>query len=84
MPSKPGQRSYRHKSTWMRSQRQAVLKKFGSACALCGYPGDDGKGQGLTQAHNVTPEMGGSNTIDNITLLCRSCHGRIDGSRRYE
>lgn len=67
----------------MRGQRQAVLEKFGRCCALCGNPGDDGNGKGLTQAHVVAHDEGGSDGIDNIVLLCRVCHGRMDGGRRY-
>lgn len=47
----------------------ALLKKFGYKCLRCGR-----EGVKLTPDHVVPISRGGSNTIDNIQPLCRSCN----------
>jgi 5-methylcytosine-specific restriction endonuclease McrA len=81
MGSAPGQRTYRHTSRWRGTQRQAILKRD-RYCRACGHPGDDGQGRGLMQAHIIRPEDGGTNTTENVVLLCRSCHARHDAAAR--
>lgn len=49
---------------------QSILDKFGNKCAICGAEGK------LTIDHIVPLSVGGSNTIDNIQPLCRSCNSR--------
>jgi 5-methylcytosine-specific restriction endonuclease McrA len=75
--------TYRYKKQWRGTQRQKVLDAFGRRCAYCGHPGDDGNGKGLTQAHVVAHRQGGGDGYDDVVLLCRRCHGRLDGGRRY-
>lgn len=88
MPSNRGQRSYRHTSTWRRTTRTTVLRRDGHRCRLCGHPGDDGKGKGLTLAHwphsRAQLQHAGVTNPDapeHIITACRRCHGHLDGGR---
>lgn len=57
-------------------------KKF-MVCASCGR--NDGKGDKmLTRDHIIPVAEGGSNTIDNIQILCLGCHKKKDNAVKKE
>lgn len=52
----------------------ALCERFGNRCVACG-------GEGLMTVDHVVPlSKGGSNTIDNIQPLCRTCNVRKNAS----
>lgn len=58
---------------WER-RRAMVFERDGRRCQNCGAAG-------RLEAHHITPiSEGGTNDLDNLTTLCRSCH--IDAHRR--
>jgi hypothetical protein len=51
-------------------KREAVFEMCLFKCADCG-------GVKMLDVHHITPmALGGSNDLDNLILLCRSCHGK--------
>jgi 5-methylcytosine-specific restriction endonuclease McrA len=56
--------------TYSREEWLALLKSHEGKCAKCGATED------ITADHIVPLALGGSNTIDNIQPLCRSCNSR--------
>lgn len=64
-----------------------VLARFGRKCAVCGTTKHLQIHHTDHKGHNV-PKRDRNNSLDNLQLLCRSCHGRLHGrvegwSRRY-
>ena len=57
-------------SHYLPEEWQEVLIKFDNLCAHCAKP------EKLTVDHVIPLSRGGSNTIDNIQPLCRSCNSR--------
>jgi 5-methylcytosine-specific restriction endonuclease McrA len=53
----------------------ALVEACGGACLACGVA----KPEDLTVDHVIPLALGGSNTIENIQPLCRTCNG-IKGS----
>lgn len=49
---------------------QMVLKSHNNACAICGAV------ENISIDHIVPLSKGGTNTIDNVQPLCRSCNSR--------
>ena len=74
------QRNYRFKGAWRGSTRREVLAAWGYSCALCRWPGSDGHGRGLHQAHLV-PWPLGPDDKSNLVPLCAPCHRRFDAGR---
>jgi len=56
-----------------RKLREEALRRYGRACAICGA--DDVP---LDVAYLVPIAAGGSNTIENLTILCPNHHRRMD------
>jgi 5-methylcytosine-specific restriction endonuclease McrA len=58
--------------------RISVLAEYNSTCQECGKSYQDLKrGQSELHVHHITPtKWGGSHDMDNLTLLCASCHGK--------
>jgi predicted restriction endonuclease len=75
-------RRYRHTSRWRTTTRTAVLAKTGNRCAVCGWPGQDGKGKGIHLAHIIEPELGGSNEACNLLPLCPTHHRGYDAGKQ--
>jgi len=73
-------RDYRFKGPWRGSLRRRVLAIWGARCAMCGWPGTDGKGNGLHLAHLVPAPIGAADET-NLVPLCASCHRRFDARR---
>lgn len=74
-------RSYRYKASWRGRDRQAMLRRDGYQCQVCGWTGQDGKGKGLMRAH-VIPAPYGPNTVENTVTLCPTHHAQFDAQRR--
>lgn len=55
---------------WMASEWRALRESLGDRCAYCGST------QRLTIDHVVPLVRGGSNSIDNLIVACRSCNSR--------
>ena len=53
--------------------RQALLKKFDNTCQSCGITGVP-----LELAHITPVSEGGSQEVNNFTVLCRDCHLLLD------
>lgn len=71
-------RSYRKTAAWQGGRvRKAVLERQGGRCALCGWPGEDGRGKGMHLAHLV-PWPFGADDESNLVGLCPSDHRRFD------
>lgn len=51
------------------TQWRELVEACGGRCLRCGSRGD------LTVDHIVPLSLGGSNTIDNVQPLCRTCNG---------
>lgn len=87
MPSRSGQRNYRHTRHWRGPLRRTVLRRDGYRCVFCGAPGADAKGKGLTLAHypHTHDELLAAghdpNHPSRIVTACVRCHGHIDGGR---
>lgn len=57
--------------------RSAAVAARDRVCTNCG----SGK---ILQAHHVVPlSKGGTNRLDNLTLLCRRCHRRTHGGKEF-
>lgn len=53
--------------------RQIAFEVLGRSCASCGAGYD-------LQVHHVRPvSQGGTNSLENLQVLCRSCHNKIHG-----
>lgn len=86
---KPG--SVYNTNSWKRGAfRQAVLAQTGGCCAKCGARGRTASPKGetvLTLAHKI-PErvrlaLRRPLAPQDCVPLCRKCHGKLDGGRRY-
>jgi len=64
---------------WRTHQRAERLAAAGYRCEHCGYPGTDGRGRGLHQAHLVPDRVGGPSDL--VIILCASCHRRYDAAQ---
>lgn len=82
--SRPGTIYQTHR--WRNRIRREVLKRAGFRCQSCHAPGREIGGTAtLTVAHIVparkAPHL--AEALHNLKALCRPCHGREDGGRRY-
>lgn len=57
--------------------RLLALEKYGAICSSCGTNGDIENP--LNVHHIVSPLVGGTNSLDNLQVLCHDCHGKIHG-----
>lgn len=74
-------RSYRKTAAWQGGRvRKAVLATTGGRCAICAWPGSDGRGRGMHLAH-VVPHPYGADDESNLVPLCASCHRSFDAAR---
>lgn len=59
--------------------RRAVIARDGHVCGICGgtctTPTDNGP-RGLTLDHLIPVSRGGSGTLENLRVACRSCNSR--------
>jgi hypothetical protein len=56
-------------------RREKVIKKYGNQCSNC-------NNWARLHLHHVVPlSKGGSNKIENLTLLCENCHSDSHGGR---
>jgi hypothetical protein len=54
--------------------RQQAIQLAKNKCKLCGYDGS-GAGRSILEIHHIKPlSKGGSNSLDNIVVLCPNCH----------
>lgn len=51
--------------------RNRIFTMYNNKCAKCGI------NKNLTVHHKIELSLGGSNTLDNLELLCRNCHEAI-------
>lgn len=56
--------------------RDAVLDEYGSRCQVCGRRGPEQGGLATLHVHHIErdPDGMGEHDMENLTLLCRSCH----------
>ena len=55
--------------------RTKALKVFGKKCVLCGL-------EGYVELHHIIPiSEGGTHDIENLQLLCDTCHRKTHGIR---
>lgn len=56
--------------------RKTVLEKYGHRCQSCGRRGPKNGGLATLQVHHIERDPDGmdEHAIENLTLLCRSCH----------
>ena len=74
-------RNYRKTAAWQGGRvRKAVLATTGGRCAICAWPGSDGRGRGMHLAH-VVPHPYGADDESNLVPLCASCHRSFDAAR---
>jgi 5-methylcytosine-specific restriction endonuclease McrA len=57
----------------------AVLARFGHKCSLCGAKKHLQIHHKDHKGHNV-PKRDRNNSIENLQVLCRACHGRLHGT----
>lgn len=70
--------SGRTSAAWNRL-RAAAIHRDNFACRRCGREGTIG-----TLTVHLRPELGGNHwaaALDDLTTLCRSCHGSVDAPR---
>ncbi len=58
--------------------RQKILKRDRYTCVHCGSKVN------LTVDHKVALSLGGDNSLDNLTTLCKDCHEHKDQKRIFE
>jgi 5-methylcytosine-specific restriction endonuclease McrA len=51
-----------------RRRKQSLIRTHGAACAYCGTS------DGLTLDHKIPKSCGGSDSLDNLQLLCAACN----------
>jgi hypothetical protein len=56
--------------------REAVLERDGESCRICGST------DGLSIDHDIPVSKGGTNDLDNLVMLCKSCNSR-KGNRPF-
>lgn len=72
--------SGRTTAAWARL-REAAIRRDGYACQRCGR-----EGTVATLTVHLRPELAGNHraaTLDDLTTLCRSCHGSVDAPRSH-
>lgn len=70
-----------HQSGAWKTARKQALKLLQHDCTMCGKK--DLIGDDLTVDHIIAVKNGGTNEIDNLTILCRSCNSS-KGTRTYK
>jgi 5-methylcytosine-specific restriction protein A len=86
VPAVSSKRPIYQTSEWRKATRKRVLERDGYRCRVCHAAGKEIGGRvTLTVAHvipeRVRPDLG--YVLENLRALCRACHGREDGGRRY-
>jgi len=61
----------------MKMKRWQVIQRDGAYCCVCGEVHE----HCLTVDHMISRSRGGSDTIDNMQILCKKCHSYKDGSK---
>jgi 5-methylcytosine-specific restriction endonuclease McrA len=59
----------------VKAVRAEVVTRARGLCERCGKPGQEAH-------HKIHRSRGGAWTPENITLLCRACHGKAHGVNR--
>jgi len=60
-------------STFLKSAKEEAIKQRGYKCERCG------KNSKKIYAHHILPkQMGGSDDIENLLLVCERCHPLLD------
>jgi 5-methylcytosine-specific restriction enzyme A len=72
---KPPANAYAYKGGWP-ERRVQVLKRDGYVCQLR-YPGCLVRASQVD--HIVQPEAGGTNSLENLRAVCRTCHATRTG-----
>lgn len=67
--SQPVVRHKRSTSLWFQRIRHRALKNAAFRCESCLRPGR------LECDHKIPLSKGGKNTLDNVQMLCKTCHG---------
>ena len=62
--------------TISRKVKEAVYRRDGGYCVLCGSP------YGLPNAHYIARSQGGLGIEENVVTLCERCHWEYDQSRK--
>ncbi len=65
---------------YLTAVREAVLKRAGYCCQMCGSPAPfmDAKGKPFLVVHHVDPAKNGDISIpDNLVALCPNCHCKV-------
>jgi len=62
----------RSRSGHWRELREKILERDGHECAVCSHT------EGLQIHHIIPRRFGGTHEINNLTTVCRLCHGAID------
>lgn len=76
--SRPNSSARGYGSAAWRRTRLAVIARDGGLCQLCGRVVSE-----MAQIdHIVEKSRGGSDALDNLRLLCLSCHSRRHASER--
>jgi 5-methylcytosine-specific restriction endonuclease McrA len=60
----------------MSSKKKQLEALYGHVCSSCGYTGY------LEVHHKISVINGGSNKIENLTLLCELCHCETHGTTK--
>lgn len=55
---------------WWKQLKNSIYERDGRHCQVCRYP------YGLTVDHIIPLAWGGTNSKDNLQILCKLCHGR--------
>lgn len=62
----------KNRPEFSQSVKKEVIKRSGNRCERCDIDFDEGT---TGEFHHIIPVVfGGSNSIDNCSLLCRDCH----------
>jgi 5-methylcytosine-specific restriction endonuclease McrA len=73
---------------WKRHQRKRVYERDGYRCRKCGALGKQKGGKVTLSLQHMLPErllrrLGRPAVDSELVTLCLSCHGKMDGGRRY-
>jgi len=87
-PSKKARQKAAAKAKTLKDLEPALIERCKGRCEACGryigYFATPASPWGLQKAHIISRTKGGSDTLDNILVLCYHCHNHDDSVTGFE